>query len=107
MVSRDEVAGTSNDSRKRAADGFEDVVSGFAAEFAVERAEMIDVDEDEREGHAVPPRPPPFAFEELEELLVVGDRGQGIFSAHALQLDPRGFELRRPRFERSLERRGA
>src|SRR4029453_6693220 len=107
MISRDDIARTSDDAGERSADGLEDVVTGLAAELAVEGAEVIDVDEDERERYAVAPRAPPFAFEKFEELLVIGHRGQRVFSAHALQLDARGFELRRPRFERSLERDGA
>ncbi len=86
-----------------AADLLQHVVAGLAAELAVVGAEVIDVDEDQRQRQAVAARAAPFAFEEFEELFVIGDRGQRIFGAEALQLDARGFELRGPRLERALE----
>ena len=66
----------------------------------VEGAEVIDVDEDQRQRQAVTPRAPPLAFEKLEELFVVGDRGQLIFAAQPLQLNARRFELGRAGLER-------
>jgi hypothetical protein len=56
---------------------------------------MIDVDEDQGQRQSVAPRPSPLAFQELKELLVVGNGRQRIFSTQPLQLDASGLELRR------------
>ena len=107
VVARDQIARTPDDPGERAANLLEHIVAGLAPEFAVVGAEMIDVDEDERQGLAVAARTPPLAFEKLEELLVVGDRGQRIFRAEPLQLDARRFKFSGAELERLLDLRGA
>ena len=64
---------------------------------------MIDVQEDQRERQAVAAGAAPFTLEELEKLLVIGDRGQRVLGAQALQLNTRRLELGGTRFERALE----
>ena len=106
VIAGHQVARPADDVGERAADLLQHVVAGLAAELAVVGAEVIDVDEDQRQRQAVAPGAAPFALEKLEKLFVVGDRGQRILGAEALQLDARGFELGGPGLERALELRG-
>ena len=103
MIAGDQVARPADDAGEGAADLLQHFVAGLAAELAVVGAEVIDVDEDQRQRQAVAPRAAPFALEEFEELFVVGDRGQRIFGAQPLQLDARRLELGGAGFERALE----
>jgi hypothetical protein len=105
VVAGHQIARPSDDAGKGAADLLEHLVAGLAPEVAVVGAEVIEVDEDQRQGQAVAPRPAPLPFQEFQELLVVGDGGQRILGRQALQLDARRLELGRAQFERLLELR--